>query len=200
MKTLILPCLALSLALAVPGIAVGGTPPPAGAEILVGPEGKLAPFQTTNTHADVHLHFEWLLGGRDNRAYVNFPGAGRLLINNSAKADGRLTEQGEAVLVAGAVEGQTPPIVNTTRGMDEWNAVDVLYRPAKWDGTNLVRHAELTVFQNGVLVQDHWGMEGSMNWIFRPTGPKPQPAQRLIQFQPAYNNKVWFRNAWVEDI
>jgi len=182
---------------------------PEGAEIVVGPEGRRAPFKTSKSYGDVQLHFEWLLederarkvaGNLRSVSRVLFAGAGVLYLCDSYLADGRTV--GDNVIpadaTAGAILHQNPPIVNTTRGYGKWNSMDIIYRAGVWEGAKMVKAPEITVFQNGVLVQDHWTMEGEDRWIFRPESPtKPKGGKAPISFE---RGSVNFRNVWTREI
>lgn len=99
---------------------------------------------------------------------------------------------------AGAVYGQHPPLANACRKPGEWQTYDIAFTPAIWQGGQVAMPAYVTVFQNGVLVQDHteiWGSTGHR--IFPhyvdlgPTGPL------LLQ---DHHNPVRYRNIWVREI
>src|SRR5438552_4604577 len=53
----------------------------------------------------------------------------------------------------GAIYGQTPPLVNSTRPPGEWQAFDIVFIAPRFEGEKLIAPARVTVFQNGVLVQ-----------------------------------------------
>lgn len=182
---------------------------PEGAEVVAGPEGRQTPFKTAKGYGDAQLHFEWLLrderarkvsGQYRNLARVVFAGAGAIQLCDSYQADGRTVGVNEvpADSVAGAIVHQNPPAVNSIRGYGKWNSVDVIYHAGVWEGAKLVKAPEITVFQNGVLVQDHWAMEGEDRWIFRPSAPtKPKGGKAPISFE---RGLVQLRNVWVREI
>ena len=198
----------MAVAVVALGATAGRADVPEGADVVVGEEGRAAPFKTEKAYGDVQVHLEWQL--RDERARklagnyryntrINFPGAGSVFVCDANGTSGRTpwVNAMPADSVAGAVLFQNPPAVNTTRGYGEWNSMDIVYRAAQWEGTNLVRQAEVTVFQNGVLVQDHWGMEGDPNWAYRGKPTKPKAAKQPISFE---RGTAVFRNVWVREI
>src|SRR6202022_1857378 len=62
---------------------------------------------------------------------------------------------------ASAVYGQFPPLVNASRPPGKWQMYDIVFHGPRFDGKKLLRPARITVFHNGVLVQDN----------VEPTGP-----------------------------
>ena len=61
---------------------------------------------------------------------------------------------------AGAVYAENPPLVNPQRKPGEWQVYDIVFHQPVWKGSQLTHPGSITVFFNGVLVQDHWEMEG----------------------------------------
>lgn len=100
--------------------------------------------------------------------------------------------------VAGAVYGQNPPLVNATRAPGEWQAYDIIFHRPVFEGDRCVRPGTYTVLLNGVLVQDHWELEGPTWYSRRPKQVKP-PEKGSIQLQD-HHNPVRFRNIWVREI
>ena len=55
-----------------------------------------------------------------------------------------------------AVYGQYPPLVNACRPPGEWQTYDIVFRrPHFAEDGSLIRPARMTVFHNGILVQDN---------------------------------------------
>ena len=77
---------------------------------------------------------------------------------------------------AAAVYKQRPPLVNACRKPGQWQTYDILFEAPRFDDKgNLVRPAYVTVLQNGVLVQNHFQIQGATDWkerrSTRPTRP-----------------------------
>jgi hypothetical protein len=101
-----------------------------------------------------------------------------------------------------ALYGRSVPLVNACRKPGEWQSYDIIYHRAMFDKDGkIVKKPTFTVFQNGVLVQDHVTLEGGTQW----NGPhaisdfKPLPDKGPIQFQD-HGNPVHFRNVWVREL
>jgi hypothetical protein len=100
---------------------------------------------------------------------------------------------------AGAIYGQYPPLVNASRRPGEWQTYDIVFHAPRFDaGGGLVRPAYLTVFHNGILVQDHEELTG-------PTANKARPPYKAhgdklpISLQD-HSHPVRFRNIWIREI
>lgn len=101
-----------------------------------------------------------------------------------------------------ALYGRAVPLVNVCRKPGEWQSYDIVFHRAIFDKDGkIVRKPTFTVFQNGVLVQDHVTLEGGTQW----KGPhaisdfRPLPDKGPIQFQD-HGNPVRYRNVWVREL
>jgi hypothetical protein len=101
--------------------------------------------------------------------------------------------------MAGAVYGQYPPMVNACRPPGEWQSYDIVFHRPVFDGSgDPVKPASMTVFHNGILVQDHVELTG-------PTAHKAQPPykehpDRLPLSLQDHGNPVRYRNIWLREI
>ena len=99
---------------------------------------------------------------------------------------------------AGAVYAENPPAVNPARRPGEWQVYDIVFHQPVWKGETLVHPGSITVFFNGVLVQDHWEMEGlTTHCRRRPLAP--HAAKGPLQLQD-HGCIVQFRNVWYRPI
>ncbi len=100
---------------------------------------------------------------------------------------------------AGAIYGQSPPQVNPVRPPGEWQAYDIVFTAARFgEDKALNTPAYLTVFLNGVLVQNHVALLGpTINGALAkygfttPTGP--------LGLQD-HGHAVRFRNVWLRPL
>ena len=157
-------------------------------------------IQTQEGFGDVQLHIEWaapaeVSGEGQGRGNSGVFLMGRYEVQvldsyeNPTYADGQ----------AAAIYGQYPPLVNATRPPGEWQTYDIIFRRPHFDDNgNLVRPARLTVFHNGVLVQDSEELTGPTGHHERP--PYEAHANRLpLQLQD-HSNPVRFRNIWLRHL
>jgi 3-keto-disaccharide hydrolase len=100
---------------------------------------------------------------------------------------------------AGAVYGQTPPLVNPARPPGQWQAYDIVFhRPVFGADGSIERDARVTVFYNGVLVQDDTDIWG---WTVHEAEAEYRPhADRLPLLLQDHGNRVRYRNIWVREL
>ena len=99
---------------------------------------------------------------------------------------------------AGSIYAENPPMVNPQRKPGEWQVYDIVFHQPVWDGDKLLHPGSITVFFNGVLVQDHWEMEGQTTHCKRrPLKPHPKKGPLLLQ---DHGCPVNFRNIWIREI
>ena len=96
---------------------------------------------------------------------------------------------------AGSVYAENPPLVNPARKPGEWQVYDIVFHQPVWEGLKLVHPGSVTVFFNGVLVQDHWEMEGlTTHCRRRPLAP-PSATKGPLCLQD-HGCVVQYRNVW----
>ncbi len=104
--------------------------------------------------------------------------------NNPTYADG----------FAASVYGVNPPLANALLPPGQFQAYDIVFRrPIYKDGKQL-DPGYITVFENGVLVQDHTMLEGGTGHMTR-SRPRPFPEAGPLKLQD-HGNPVRFRNIW----
>ncbi|MBN2410169.1 DUF1080 domain-containing protein [candidate division KSB1 bacterium] len=98
-----------------------------------------------------------------------------------------------------AIYGQYPPQVNVCRKPGEWQSYDIIFHaPVFNDKKELVKQADMTVFQNGVLTQDHVKLTGPTNWT-RQDPYTYHPEKMPLSLQD-HGNPVLYRNIWIREL
>ena len=151
--------------------------------------------RTSQEWGDCQLHVEWsapakVEGNSQGRGNSGIFPMGQVEVqvldnfNNPTYADG----------FAGSVYGVNPPMANAVRPPGEWQVYDIVFRRPVLKNGKLVESGYLTVFVNGVLVQDHTPLEGggghkgrSKDHAFPEKGP--------LKLQD-HGNPVRYRNIW----
>jgi len=100
---------------------------------------------------------------------------------------------------AAAVYGQYPPLVNAARPPGEWQAYDIIFHAPRFTQDGKLMHpARVTVFHNGVLVQDNVMLTGPTAHGKRPPY-KLHPAKLPLSLQD-HGDPVRFRNIWIREL
>jgi len=157
--------------------------------------------RTLENFGDCQLHVEWAAPtpahgegqGRGNSGV--FLGFDRYEIQVLDSYESPTYSDGGAA----AVYGQYPPLVNACLPPGQWQTYDIVWTAPRFDDAGkLLSPARVTVFQNGVLVQNNVQLTGPTSWLERAPyalHPEKQP----ISLQD-HHNPVRFRNIWVREL
>jgi hypothetical protein len=100
---------------------------------------------------------------------------------------------------AGSVYVQYPPLVNASRPPGQWQSYDAIWTAPRFDADGkLLSKARVTLFHNGVLVQQNVELTGPTAWLERAPY-QAHPEKQPIAFQD-HGNPVRFRNVWVREL
>ncbi|GAC1671478.1 MAG: DUF1080 domain-containing protein [Steroidobacteraceae bacterium] len=102
---------------------------------------------------------------------------------------------------AASVYKQSPPLVNASRRPGEWQSYDVIWTAPVFqtDGT-LQTPAYVTVFHNGVLVQNNFKLSGETVYIGKPAYHPHGRAAIKLQSHHDPSAPISFRNIWVREL
>ncbi|MGY9002614.1 MAG: 3-keto-disaccharide hydrolase [Rhodospirillales bacterium] len=99
---------------------------------------------------------------------------------------------------AGSIYKQIPPLVNACKKPGEWQTYDVFYTAPIFDKIGLlISPAYISVAHNGILVQNHAEIKGSIKFIGLPYY---EPHGRLPLRLQDHGNPVSFKNIWVREL
>lgn len=155
-------------------------------------------IESKEAFGDCQLHIEWSAPtppagegqGRGNSGL--FFGPYELQVLDSYKSKTYFDGQ------AASIYKQRPPMVNAMRPPGEWNVYDVIWTAPRFkeDGA-LESPAFITVLHNGVVVQNHFQLEGNTPYSDPPSYTK-HDVKQPIRLQD-HGNPVRFRNIWVRE-
>ncbi|MHC4842573.1 MAG: 3-keto-disaccharide hydrolase [Planctomycetota bacterium] len=159
-------------------------------------------IKTKKEFGSCHLHIEWATPaevegrgqGRGNSG-VYFMSNYEVQVldsyNNDTYPDGQ----------AAAIYGRNAPLVNASRPPGEWQTYDIVFHRPVFENDKVVRRASFTVFHNGVLVQDHFKLQGGTHWINEHTVAdyEPHPDKLPLVLQD-HDNPIRFRNIWIVEL
>jgi hypothetical protein len=165
-------------------------------------------IRTRGKWSDFQLHLEWAEPTQTNGLHGQARGNSGILINNMYEVQvldsyhDKTYPDGQA----GAIYGQMPPLVNSSKPPGEWQTYDIIWESPRWNATNeLVQKACITVIQNGVVIQHKTELLGSTDGIggtpWRGVAKyRPHPPEVFVQLQNHGGNPVRYRNIWIRDL
>lgn len=154
-------------------------------------------IRTKESFCDAQLHIEWRspaeiegFDGQDRgNSGVFFQELYEVQVLDSS--DNPTYANGQAA----SVYKQHMPLVNASRGPGEWQEYDIIFdAPEFSDEGDLEKPAYITVFHNGVVVQNHVELQGGTVWIGYPQYQAHGCAP--IQLQD-HDSSVSYRNIWI---
>jgi hypothetical protein len=156
--------------------------------------------ETKQSFGAVQMHIEWKIpAGRPVNGQVGgnsgifFMGRYEVQIHQSYQnptyPDGQ----------AGSMYGQLPPLVNATSPQGEWQSYDLTFEPPVYEGEKVIKPAKLTLFHNGVCLQNGESFLGTTQHKVVATYPPQHPLTAPIRLQ-WHNDPVEFRNIWVRSL
>jgi hypothetical protein len=102
---------------------------------------------------------------------------------------------------AGAIYMQSPPLVNPMRKPGEWQTYDVVWTAPTFNADGSVKTPPyVTVFFNGVLVQNHFELQGETSSGGKPSLKAYDRAPIELQAHPDKSPPISFRNIWVREL
>lgn len=162
--------------------------------------GGAGGISTKKHFTDCQLHIEWRSpiegdekkGQGKGNSGVFFQGIYEVQVLNSY--NNRTYRNGQA----GSIYKQSPPLVNVTSKMGDWNVYDIIYTAPKFTiNGGVASPPYITVMHNGVVVQNHTMIQGVTNYIGQPTNPVHGKAPIHLQ---DHGNAVSFRNVWIREL
>ena len=89
-------------------------------------------------------------------------------------------------------------MVNPLRAPGEFKVYDIVFRRPIYKGGQAVDPGHVTIFLNGVLIQDHTALEGPTGHMTR-SQPRPFPDKGPLALQD-HGNPTRFRNIWYREL
>lgn len=103
--------------------------------------------------------------------------------------------------MAGSMYKQAIPLVNPSRPPGEWQTYDVTWTaPSFNEDGSLNTPAYVTVFFNGVLVENHFQLKGQTLYIGKPFYKAYTSAPIKLQAHGDKSQPISFRNIWVRKL
>jgi hypothetical protein len=165
-------------------------------------------IETKRSFKNYQLHIEWKIPENITGSGQARGNSGVFLASTGPGDDGYelqvLDSYNNKTYVNGqaaSIYKQSPPIVNPNRKPGEWQSYDVVWTaPTFNDDGSLKTPAYVTVFFNGVLVQNHFQLKGQTLYIGQPFYKKYDSAPVKLQAHGDKSEPLSFRNIWIRDI
>ncbi len=161
---------------------------------------KSGSIQTKQSFGDCQLHIEWrtpeiVEGKGQGRGNSGIFLMGKYEIQVLDSYNNLTYPNGQA----GSIYKQHIPLVNASRAPGEWQSYDIIFTaPVFIDDGGVRKPARVTVFQNGVLIQNHVKILGETVFIGAP-GYEPHAEKLPLSLQD-HNNPVSYRNIWIREL
>jgi hypothetical protein len=165
-------------------------------------------IETKRVFKNYQLHLEWRIP-RGITGEGQLRGNSGVFLASTASGDGGYEVQildswNNQTYVNGqaaSIYKQAPPLVNAMRKPGEWQTYDIVWTAPIFaaDGT-LKTPAYVTVFHNGVLVQNHFQLTGETRYIGQPTYRPYDRAAIKLQAHGDPSAPISFRNIWIREL
>ena len=169
-------------------------------------DNDVGDIETAQSFLDFQLHLEWRVPAGVMGTGQARGNSGLFLATAGSGYEVQILDayQNETYVngMAGSVYKQSIPLANPARPPGEWQHYDVIWRAPRFDGDgSLLRPARVTVFFNGVVVQDSFELEGQTRWIGPPDYDEAHGATPIrLQAHGDPGPTVSFRNIWLREL
>ena len=102
---------------------------------------------------------------------------------------------------AASIYKQAPPLVNAMRPPGDWQVYDLIWTAPTFAANGALKSpGYVTLFQNGVLVQNHTELTGETFYIGKPKYAPYAEAAIKLQAHGDPSQPISFRNIWVRPL
>jgi len=165
-------------------------------------------IETKRRFKDYQLHIEWRIPRDITGSGQGRGNSGVFLASTGPGDDGYelqvLDSYNNPTYVngqAGSIYKQSAPLVNPDRKPGEWQSYDVVWTAPTFNADgSLKTPAYVTVFFNGVLVQNHFELKGQTLYIGKPFYKAYDRAPIKLQAHGDKSEPISFRNIWVREL
>ena len=162
-------------------------------------------IQTRNTFTDFQLHIEYripanITGSGQARGNSGIflaalpwgPGGYELQVLDNYKNTTYVNGQ------VGSMYKQAVPLANAAKKPGEWQTYDVIWTAPRFSDNGVLKSlARVTVFHNGVLVQNNTTLVGDTPYTGQPSYRKHGPAPIKLQSHGDKSEPISYRNIWL---
>lgn len=160
-------------------------------------------IETKKQFTSYQLHIEWKIpaeisgeGQERGNSGVFLSGKYEIQVLDNSNNDNKTYVNG----MAGSVYRESIPLANPEKKPGEWNVYDVAYTAPEFNEDGSVKTpARVTIFFNGVLVQNNEEIQGSTSTNKKHVYVKHGPAPLRLQAHGDKSLPISFRNIWIRE-
>ncbi|MGH8298341.1 MAG: 3-keto-disaccharide hydrolase [Steroidobacteraceae bacterium] len=165
-------------------------------------------IETRRKFRDYQLHIEWRIPA-DITGSGQFRGNSGVFLASTGPGDAGyelqvLDSYRNSTYVngtAGSLYKQSIPLANAARPPGKWQSYDVIWTAPRFNSDGSLKSpAHATVFWNGVLVDDHFALQGQTLYIGKPFYKAYDEAPIKLQAHGDPSQPISFRNIWVREL
>lgn len=156
-------------------------------------------IQTKQNFASVQLHIEWkspseIIGEGQHRGNSGVFLQKRYEVQVLDNNDNETYSNGQVA----SIYKQSIPLAKASVPTGEWNTYDIIYHAPEFDTEgNKSKSATITVLHNGILVQDHYELKGTTEYIGWPKNMAHGDGPIVLQ---DHDSDVSYRNIWLRKL
>lgn len=164
-------------------------------------KNKSGDIQTKKQFSSIQLHIEWkspeeVQGENQSRGNSGIFLQNRYEIQVLDNNDNPTYVNGQV----GSIYKQSIPLAMSSVPSGQWNQYDVIYHAPKFNKNgNKTKSGTITVLHNGILIQDHYEIKGSTEYIGWPKN-RPHGKAPISLQDHGDNSQVSYRNIWVREL
>lgn len=162
---------------------------------------KSGSIQTKQSFGSVQLHIEW-----KSPDVVNGKGQSRansgVFLQNKYEVQVLDNNDNDTYVngQVGSIYKQSVPLVKASNPTGEWNTYDIIYHQPEFNNQGeKTKSATITLLQNGILVQDHFEIKGTTEYIGWPKNT-PHGIGPIMLQDHGDNSRVSYRNIWLRKL
>lgn len=165
-------------------------------------------IRTRQSFSDYQLHIEWRIPKNITGSGQARGNSGIFLSSNGPGDSGyelqTLDSYNNSTYVngqAGSIYKQTPPLVNANKPPGVWQSYDIVWKAPVFDKNGKIQTpARVTVFMNGVLVQNNTELKGGTVYRGQPSWVAHGPGPIKLQDHGDKSEPISFRNIWIRPL
>ena len=103
--------------------------------------------------------------------------------------------------MVGSMYKQAIPLANAAKKPGEWQTYDIAWTAPTFEADGSVKTpAYVTVFLNGILVENHFELKGETFYIGKPVYKKYESAPIKLQAHGDKSEPLSYRNIWIREL